>query len=101
MGVFRIDKNYTVMSNYHLQEKNMSLKAKGLLTTMLALPDNWDYSIPELVAICKENKTAIQNILKELESFGYLKRIRTHNPKGQFHYIYEIFEKPHGIPLYE
>ena len=73
MSVVRINKNknYTVMSNYHLRDKNMSLKAIGLLSKMLSLPDDWDYSISGLVSICKENETAIKNTLKELEKFGY------------------------------
>ena len=79
MAVIRINKtqNYTVMSNYHLKEKDMSLKAKGLLSLMLSLPDNWDYSISGLVSICKENETEIKSILKELEEFGYLERTMT------------------------
>lgn len=79
MPVVRINKtqNYTVMSNYHFREKEMSLKAKGLLSIMLSLPDDWDYSISGLVAICKENETEIKSILKELEEFGYLERTMT------------------------
>ena len=79
MPVIRINKtqNYTVMSNYHLKEKDMSLKAKGLLSLILSLPDNWDYSISGLVSICKENETEIKSILKELEEFGYLERTMT------------------------
>lgn len=72
--VFRVEKNknYTVMSNLHLREKEMSLKAKGLLSWMLSNSDDWDYSINGIVSNCKENVTAITNILKELISFGYL-----------------------------
>lgn len=96
MGVFRIEKtkDYSVISNHHLKDKNLSLKAKGLLSMMLSLPDNWDYSVEGLVAICKESKTAIQSILKELEDFKYLKRNRLQNDKGQFEYEYNIFEIP-------
>ena len=96
MSVIRVNKtkNYTVMSNIHLRDKNMSLKAKGLLSLMLSLPDEWDYSVQGLIAICKENKTAIQNTLKELESLKYLVRTRTQDEKGRFNYIYDIFEKP-------
>ena len=96
MPVIRINKtqNYTVMSNYHFKEKDMGLKAKGLLSLMFSLPDDWDYSISGLVAICKESKTSIQSALKELEEFGYLERTRSQNSKGQFEYIYDIFEKP-------
>lgn len=97
MSVVRVNKtkNYTVMSNYHLRDKNMSLKAIGLLSKMLSLPDNWDYSVAGLVSICVESKTAIQNILKELEELKYLKRTRVQNSKGQFEYIYDIFEQPY------
>lgn len=96
MAVIRINKtkNYTVMSNHHLKNKNMSLKAKGLLSLMLSLPDDWDYSVSGLVEICLESKTAIQNVLKELESLGYLHRTRTQDSKGLFRYIYDIFEQP-------
>ena len=96
MAVMRIHKNrnYTVISNVHLRDKRISLKAKGLLTLMLSLPDDWDYSVDGLCAICKENKTAIQSALKELETYRYLKRTRERNSKGQFECIYEIFEVP-------
>ena len=69
MAVIRVNKskNYTVMSNYHFKDKNMSLKAKGLLSMMMSLPDNWNYSVEGLVTICKESKTSIQSTLKELE----------------------------------
>lgn len=96
MAVIRINKtkNYTVMSNHHLKNKNMSLKAKGLLSLMLSLPDNWDYSVSGLIEICLESKTVIQNALKELENLGYLQRTRTQDSKGLFRYIYDIFEQP-------
>lgn len=91
--VYKTNK-FTLMSNYHFKEKQMSLKAKGLLSLMFSLPENWDYSIKGLVKICKENKSAIQTTLKELEKFGYLKRTRFKNEKGQFDYEYNIFENP-------
>lgn len=96
MAIFRVNKNkdYTVMSNYHLRDKNMSFKAKGLLSMMLSLPDDWDYSIKGIVSISKENKTSIQSALKELEENKYLKRTKKQNEKGQFEYIYDIYEKP-------
>lgn len=96
MAVFRVNKskNYTVMSNYHLKDENMSFKAKGLLSMMLSLPDDWDYSIKGIVSISKENKTSIQSTLKELEEYKYLKRTKKQNEKGQFEYIYDIYEKP-------
>lgn len=99
MSVIRIEKtkNYTVMSNYHFKEKEMSLKAKGLLSLMLSLPDNWDYSIAGLVVICKENETAIKSALKELQQFGYVKVDKIMPDKtdsGRIEYIYNIYEKP-------
>jgi len=96
MAIFRIEKNknYTIMSNYHLKEKEMSLKAKGLLSLMLSLPNNWDYTIEGLVTICKENETAIKSTLKELKDFGYLEILKVQNKKGQFEYEYNIYEKP-------
>lgn len=100
MAVLRVNKtsNYTVMSNYHFKEKEMSLKAKGLLSLMLSLPDNWDYSIMGLVAICKENETAINSTLKELKKFGYLvitKLAPNQTESGRFEYVYNIYEQPH------
>ena len=99
MSVIRVEKtkNYTVMSNYHFKEKEMSLKAKGLLSLMLSLPDNWDYSIAGLVAICKENETAIKSALKELQQFGYVKVDKIMPDKtesGRIEYVYNIYEKP-------
>lgn len=98
MSVIRVKKtkNYTVMSNYHFKEKEMSLKAKGLLSLMLSLPDNWDYSIAGLVAICKENETAIKSALKELQQFGYVKVDKIMPDKtdsGRIEYIYNIYEQ--------
>lgn len=99
MAIFRTFKNenYTVMSNYHLKEKNMSLKAKGLLSMMLSLPDDWDYSLAGLIAICKENETAVRSALKELKDFGYLrvdKMMPNETKTGRIEYIYNVFEKP-------
>ena len=74
MSVFKVEKtkDYTIMSNYHLRDKNLSYKAKGLLSFMLSLPDDWDYSINGLVSISKEGVKAIRNILQELQRYGYL-----------------------------
>ncbi len=96
MSVIRINKtrDYTVMSNHHFRVKEMSMKAKGLLSLMLSLPENWDYTVRGLVAISKESKSAIQGMLKELETFGYLVRNRKQNEKGQFEYEYFIYEVP-------
>ena len=99
MAKFKVNKtkDYTIMSNYHLKEKNMSLKAKGLLSVMLSLPDNWDYSIAGLVAISQENETAIKSALSELKQFGYLEVIKlmpNESETGRIDYIYNVYEKP-------
>lgn len=97
MSVFRIskNKNFTVMSNYHFKEKDMSLKAKGLLSLMLSLPDSWDYSISGLVRLSKDGKDSVMTALAELEKFGYLTRSQKTNEKGQFSGVeYNIFEEP-------
>lgn len=97
MSVFRIHKNanFTVMSNHHFKEKGMSLKAKGLLSLMLSLPDDWNYSVSGLVTLSKDGKDSVMSALAELEEFGYLKRTRKTNSKGQFSGIeYNIFEEP-------
>ena len=97
MSVIRVNntKGFTAMSNYHFQDKEISLKAKGLLGLMLSLPSNWDYSVNGLVAIVKENKAAVQAALKELEEHKYLKRTRVQDETGRFDYIYDIYEKPY------
>lgn len=96
MSVFKIEKsrNYTVMSNYHLRDKNLSYKAKGLLSFMLSLPEDWDYSINGLVSISKEGVKAIRNILQELQRYGYLVIEKKQNEVGQFEYEYLIYEQP-------
>lgn len=97
MSVIRVNntKGFTVISNYHFQDKEISLKAKGLLGLMLSLPSNWDYSVNGLVAIVKENKAAVQTALKELEEHKYLKRTRVQDETGRFDYVYDIYEKPY------
>lgn len=97
MAVFRVHKseNYTVLSNYHFKEKAMSLKAKGLLSLMLSLPEKWDYSIAGLVTLSKDGKDSVNAALKELEKFGYLRRTQAIDASGKFSgYNYEIFEQP-------
>lgn len=97
MSVFRIHKtnNYTIMSNAHFKEKEMSLKAKGLLSLMLSLPDDWSYNISGLVRLSKDGKDSVMSALAELEKFGYLKRQQVTNDKGQFAGVeYNIFEMP-------
>lgn len=97
MAMIRVNntKGFTVMSNYHFQDKEISLKAKGLLGLMLSLPNNWDYSVNGLVAIVKENKATVQTALKELEEHKYLKRTRVQDETGRFDYVYDIYEKPY------
>lgn len=96
MAVFKIEKqkNYTVMSNYHLQDRTLSFKAKGLLSFMLSLPDDWDYSLKGLVAVSKENLKAIRTILNELKDHGYLEINQTRGDKGYYKYEYVIREIP-------
>ena len=97
MSVFRIHKtdNYTVMSNAHFKERGMSLKAKGLLSLMLSLPDTWNYSITGLVTLSKDGKDSVMSALSELEKFGYLERKQVTNDKGQFAGVeYNIYELP-------
>lgn len=83
------------MSNYHFKEKKMSLKAKGLLSLMLSLPDDWNYSVSGLVKLSKDGKDGVMTALAELEKFGYLTRRQLFNDKGQFSGIeYNIYEQP-------
>lgn len=97
MAVFRLEKtrDYTVMSNHHLRNINLSLKAKGLLSLMLSLPDNWDYTTKGLAKICKDGIDSICSTIKELEQHGYIIRERVRNNKGQLTTIeYTILEQP-------
>ena len=99
MPVIRVEKtkDYTVMSNYHLKDKELSLKAKGLLSTILSLPDNWNYTVGGLVAICYEGESAVTSALKELKKSGYLRvdKIKPNKENGgKYEYIYNIFEQP-------
>ena len=102
MSVIRVHKtaNFTVMSNYHFKEKKMSLKAKGMLSLMLSLPEDWDYTVAGLVTLSSDGKDSVNSALKELESFGYLSRRRMTNEKGQFAGMeYNIFEQPQEKPI--
>lgn len=96
MAVIRVQKteNYTVMSNHHLRNRELSLKAKGLISLMLSLPPAWDYSVAGLVSICKESHTSVRNALKELEEHKYLIRERKNSEKGYFVYEYTLYEIP-------
>ena len=83
--VFRVNKtkDYTVMSNHHFKNKNLSLKAKGLLSLMLSLPDNWNYSIKGLATLSKDGRDSVMAAIKELVTEGYIVRRRLRNAKGQ------------------
>lgn len=97
MAVFRIEKNknYTVMANYHLRDISLSLKAKGLLSLMLSLPEGWDYTTKGLACICKDGVDSICSTVKELENAGYVQRRRLRNELGHLTEIeYTILEKP-------
>ncbi len=86
MAVMRVEKsaNYTVMSNHHLDDPRLSLKAIGLLSKILRLPDDWDYTLEGLARICKEGKDAIRSAIVELEQAGYIERRQTHAADGSF-----------------
>lgn len=96
MAVFRVERtrNYTVMCNHHLRDETLSLKAKGLLSQMLSLPEGWDYTLGGLVAINQESKDAIRNAVNELERAGYIRRRQTTDANGRFsgneYVIYEV-----------
>ncbi|MBO6108029.1 MAG: helix-turn-helix domain-containing protein [Eubacterium sp.] len=97
MPVFRVEKSrdYTTMSNFHLRDKSLSLKAKGLLSQILSLPDNWNYSVSGLAAINKESRDSIRTAITELEGCGYIvrNRLRTNDGKlGDMEYV--VHEKP-------
>ena len=100
MAVFRVEriKDYTVMSNHHLRNKNLSLKAKGLLSQMLSLPDDWDYTLKGLAAINKESVDAIRTAIWELEDAGYVVRTRVRDERGCLrgcdYYVYEYPQTP-------
>ena len=103
MAVFRVERtgDYTVMSNFHLKDKRLSLKAKGLLSQMLSLPDDWDYTLSGLSYINRESKDAIRSAVNELETAGYIRRRQTTDASGKFAANeYTIFERPiEGEPM--
>ncbi len=103
MSVFRVEKtkNYTVMSNYHLRDKRLSLKSRGLLSLMLSLPENWNYTSAGLSAICKDGKEAIRSAIRELEEAKYIIREQGRDEQGRLSgNVYTIYEQPYaGNPL--
>ncbi len=104
MSVFRVEKTkgYTVMSNHHLRNHTLSLKAKGLLSQMLSLPDDWDYTLQGLAQINKESIDAIREAVRELERAGYIERSRERDERGCLRgTVYTIYEQPHTEPTSE
>ena len=104
MSVFRVEKNkgYTVMSNHHLRNHALSLKAKGLLSQMLSLPEDWDYTLQGLAQINRESIDAIREAVRELERAGYIKRSRERDKRGCLRgTVYTIYEQPHAEPTPE
>lgn len=96
MPIVRAEKNghFTIMNNYHLQDRKLSLKAKGLLSMILSLPDDWAFSIAGLKAISKEGKDSIRSALTELEAKGYLVRKRVRERNGCLgSVIYTFYER--------
>ena len=104
MSVFRVERNkgYTVMSNHHLRNHTLSLKAKGLLSQMLSLPEDWDYTLQGLAQINKESIDAIREAVREVERAGYIKRSRERDERGCLRgTVYTIYEQPHAEPTPE
>ena len=95
--IFRTNKitNYTKIDNRYLEDKNISLKAKGLLTLMLSLPDSWKFNISGLCLLCKESKDAVRNAIKELKENHYVEIERAFDENGRFYYEYFIYENPY------
>ena len=101
MAVFRVERNkgYTVMSNHHLRNKDLSLKAKGLLSQMLSLPEDWDYTLKGLSLINREQIDAIRAAIRELEQAGYIVRSRERDSQGRLRGAdYVIYEQPQPVP---
>ena len=101
MPVFRVERNkgYTVMSNHHLRNKDLSLKAKGLLSQMLSLPEDWDYTLKGLALINREKIDAIRQAIRELEQAGYIVRSRERDERGRLRGAdYVIYEQPQTPP---
>ena len=97
MAIIRVEKtkDYTTMSNYHFREKDMSLKAKGLLSLILSLPEEWDYTLAGLSMLCKDGVDSVRTALTELEEFGYVETARIRDEKGRLKGTeYVVYEKP-------
>lgn len=104
--IVRVNKttNYTVMSNTHLRDKELSLKAKGLLSVVLSLPNDWDYSVMGLASISRECETSIKSALNELKLHGYLeviKKMPNETDSGRIEYEYDFYESPKDLEKQE
>ncbi len=103
MSVTRVEKNrdFTTVNNSYLRDGRLSLKAKGLFTIMLSLPDDWAFSISGLATFSKDGRDSVMNVLVELEQFGYLQRTRATDGKGHFAgYNYDVYEQPQNNTPY-
>lgn len=101
MGVIRVphNDNFTMMANYHLKDRRLSLRAVGLMSKMLSLPEDWDYTVTGLAAICKEGREAVRKVLQELEEAGYLERDQSREGGRFSGYDYNLYEQPRdGLP---
>ena len=97
--IFRVQKNqdYTIMSNHHLTNKTLSLKAKGLFSFILSLPEDWDYSLKGLVSLCKESYDTVKNTINELKEQGYIEVVKllpNQTKSGRIEYEYIVHEQP-------
>lgn len=101
MEEFNIRKieGYTIMSNHHLRDQNLSHSARGLLSFLLSLPENWDYSFNGLVAISKEGKDAVRSMINELKEAKYIKISQYRDEKGWFKSKYDVYEYPYDMTL--
>lgn len=104
--IFRVNKTkgFSVISNYHLQDKNLSLRAKGLLSLMLSLPDDWKFSIPGLASLCIEKEQAVKSSLDELKAAGYVvvtKLFPNQTTSKRIEWLYDVYEKPQTDDLEE
>lgn len=96
MGVFRVHRidGFAILSVHHLKNKEMSLKAKGLLSIMLSLSEDWDYSIMGLTALSKDQRDSVMSALEELRKFGYLKMSTERDERGRYETTYDVYEEP-------
>ena len=101
--VFRVEKNgnFTIMSNYHLKDRRLTYKAKGLLSEMLSLPPDWDYTLTGLALIANDGIDSVRSAVKELEKYGYLVRFQRRDEHGRMSVNeYAVYENPELNPNY-